>query len=75
MAHGGEVHSHCMLHDFPTPPQEGDASKSRPSVPSMVVATTSLSPTDMRIRLLKSLPPKNICDQYINRYFSTIGVT
>jgi len=40
-----------------------------------MAATTSLSPTDMRIRLLKSLPPKNICDQYINRYFNTIGVT
>ena len=40
-----------------------------------MAATTSLSPADMRIRLTKSLPPKNICDQYINRYFGTIGVT
>ena len=40
-----------------------------------MAATTSLSPADMRLSLLKSLPPKNVCDQYINRYFSTIGVT
>jgi hypothetical protein len=40
-----------------------------------MAATTSLSPAEMRIRLLKSCPPKNLCDQYIDRYFSTTGVT